>query len=80
MLPLRPLLAIAALVAPCLAIWPMPSQITQGTTGLKLSSSFKVTYSGALAHGAPADLTAAGRSQNVANFLVKYIVNALIYS
>jgi hexosaminidase len=40
-------------------LWPAPASFTNGTSYLKLSSSFSISYAGSLASGAPSDLKSA---------------------
>lgn len=48
-------LSIALAVAPVVAIWPLPQQLSTGTTPLRLSSSFSIRVSGV--RKVPKDLT-----------------------
>lgn len=52
----RRLALLVALATPVFSLWPIPTQLSEGTTGLKLASSFSIELSGSLAHGAPSDL------------------------
>ncbi|KAJ3518178.1 hypothetical protein NLJ89_g16 [Agrocybe chaxingu] len=48
------ILALLLCVSPTIALWPLPRQISSGTTALRLSSSFSINLSGV--HNPPKDL------------------------
>ena len=57
------LLVFVAAGAPSFALWPMPTELTEGSKGLKLAPSFSIHLSGSLAWNAPEDLRHAGKYQ-----------------